>query len=73
MQESLDSLKIRQVRHSQKYGYLIPRNYTEALEFDKAIITVNGMIQQRQKWILYIHIKSLKSMTRPSLMTQESY
>ena len=30
--------KIRQVRHAQKYmfGYLIPRNYTEALEFDKA-------------------------------------
>ena len=29
---------IRQVGHSQKYmfGYLIPRNYTEALEFDKA-------------------------------------
>ena len=30
--------KIRQVRHAQKYmfGYLILRNYTEALEFDKA-------------------------------------
>ena len=30
--------KIRQVRHSKKYmfGFLIPRNYTEALEFDKA-------------------------------------
>ena len=30
--------KIRQVRHAQKYmfGYLKPRNYTEALEFDKA-------------------------------------
>ena len=30
--------KIREVRHSKKYmfGFLIPRNYTEALEFDKA-------------------------------------
>ena len=30
--------KIRQVRHAKKYmfGYLIPRNYIEALEFDKA-------------------------------------
>ena len=30
--------KIRQVRHAQKYmfGFLIPRNYIEALEFDKA-------------------------------------
>ena len=30
--------KIRQVRHSKKYmfGFLIPRNYTEAFEFDKA-------------------------------------
>ena len=30
--------KIRWVRHSQEYifGYLIPRSYTETLEFDKA-------------------------------------
>ena len=30
--------EIRQVRHAKKYmfGFLIPRNYTEALEFDKA-------------------------------------
>ena len=30
--------KLRQVRHAKKYmcGFLIPRNYTEALEFDKA-------------------------------------
>ena len=30
--------KIRQVRHAKKYmfGFLILRNYTEALEFDKA-------------------------------------
>ena len=30
--------KIRQVRHAKKYmfSFLIPRNYTEALEFDKA-------------------------------------
>ena len=30
--------KIRQVRHAKEYmfWYLIPRNYTEALEFDKA-------------------------------------
>ena len=30
--------KIRQVRHAKKYmfGFLIPRKYTEALEFDKA-------------------------------------
>ena len=26
------------------------------------------MMQQRQKWIQYIHIKSLKSMARPSLI-----
>ena len=28
--------KIRQVRQKYMFGYLIPRNYTEALEFDKA-------------------------------------
>ena len=35
---AIKQCKIRQVRHSQKYmfGYLIPRNYTEASEFDKA-------------------------------------
>ena len=35
---AITQYKIRQVRHSKKYmfGFLIPRNYTEALEFDKA-------------------------------------
>ena len=35
---SIEQSKIRQVRHAQKYlfGFLIARNYTEALEFDKA-------------------------------------
>ena len=35
---SIRESKVRQVRHAQKYmcDYLIPRNYTQALEFDKA-------------------------------------
>ena len=35
---AIEQSKIRQVRHSKKYMFcfLIPRNYTEALEFDKA-------------------------------------
>ena len=35
--KAIKQSKIRQVRHAKKYmfGYLIPRNYTEALEFDK--------------------------------------
>ena len=38
MTRAIKQSKIRQVRHAQKYmlGYLIPRNYTGALEFDKA-------------------------------------
>ena len=61
--------KIRQVRHSQKYmfGYLIPRYYTEALEFDKA--------NNNSKWydrtdvgMDSIHSYALKSTTRPSLI-----
>ena len=34
----------------------------------KPIITVNGMMQQRQKLIQHIHIKYLKTMTRPCLI-----
>ena len=35
---AIEQSKIRQVWHAQKYifGFLIPRNYTEALGFDKA-------------------------------------
>ena len=38
--------KIRQVRRSQTYmfGYLIPRNYMEAMQFDSRTNTVNGMM-----------------------------
>ena len=35
--QTIKQSKIRQVRRAKKYiGFLIPRNYTEALEFDKA-------------------------------------
>ena len=35
--KTIKQSKIRRVRHAEKYkfGYLIPRNYTKALEFDK--------------------------------------
>ena len=35
--KSQKTVKIRHVRHAKKYmfGYLMPRNHTEALEFDK--------------------------------------
>ena len=38
--------KIRQVRRSQTYmfGYLIPRNYMEAMQFDSENNTVNGIM-----------------------------
>ena len=38
LSRAIKQSKIRQVRHAKKYmfGFLIPRNYTEALEFDKA-------------------------------------
>ena len=73
--------KIRQVRHAKKYmfGFLIPRNYTQALEFDKAnklwnltklTITVNGMMPQRLNWTLYIHMKCLKSMKELNMINK---
>ena len=38
LSRAIKQSKIRQVRHAKKYmfGFLIPRNYIEALEFDKA-------------------------------------
>ena len=38
--------KIRQVRRSPTFmvGYLIPRDYIEAMQFDKEITIVNGMM-----------------------------
>ena len=37
LSRAIKQSKIKQVRHSQRYmfGYLIPRSYMEALEFDK--------------------------------------
>ena len=53
--------KIRQVRRSSKYmfGYLIPKSYKEALEFDKENITPNGQMQPEMKWIVSRNNKSL--------------
>ena len=38
LSRAIKQSQMRQVRHAKKYmfGFLIPRNYTEALEFDKA-------------------------------------
>ena len=38
LRRAIKQSKIRQVKHAKKYmfGFLIPRNYIEALEFDKA-------------------------------------
>ena len=61
---AIKKTKIRQVRHAKKYmfGFLIPRNYTEALELTKLTTTVNGMMSQRLNWTPYIHMRSSKSM-----------
>ena len=61
---AIKQTKIRQVRHAKKYmfGFLIPRNYTEALELTKLTTTVNGMMPQRLNWTPYIHMRFSKSM-----------
>ena len=50
------------------FGYLILRNYTNFWTLTKLIPTVNCMMQQRQDWTPYIHMKSSKIMTMPSLI-----
>ena len=64
--------KIRQVRHAKKYmfGFLIPRNYTEALEFDKANNNRNGMMPQRLNWTPYIHIRYSRSMKKHNMISR---
>ena len=44
--------KIRQVKRSQTYmfGYLIPRNYMEAMQFDFENKIANGMMPSRWRW-----------------------
>ena len=64
--------KIRQVRHAKKYmfGFLIPRNYTEAWNLIKLTITVNGMMPQRLNWTLYIHIRYSRSMKKLNMISK---
>ena len=49
LSRAIKQSKLRQVRHAKKYmfGFLIPRNYIEALEFEKQAITANGMMLQK--------------------------
>ena len=62
--------KIRQVRRSQTYmfGYLIPRNYMEAMQFDSENKTANGMIPLSLKWNPYQNAKYSKSWIKQSLI-----
>ena len=64
--QAIKQSKIRQVRHAKKYmfGFLIPRNYTEALEFDKANNNSKWYDATRLNWTPYIHMSSSKSMKR---------
>ena len=64
--------KIRQVRHAKKYmfGFLIPRNYTEALEFDKANNNSNSILPQRLNWTPYIHIRYSRSMKKYNMISR---
>ena len=48
-------------------GYLIPRSYKEALEFDKET-TPNGLMQQGMKWIVSRNKKSSPSVKGPNGM-----
>ena len=63
---AIKQFRIRQVRHAKEYifGFLIPRNYKEALEFDMLTITANGMMLLRLNWTPYIHIRYSRGMKK---------
>ncbi len=58
---SIRQSKLRQVRRSNKYmfGYLIPKNYQEALQFDKENGNTKWEDLLKKKWMPSTHIKSL--------------
>ena len=62
--------KIRQVRRSQTYmfGYLIPRNYMEDMQFDSENKTANGMMPLSLRWNPWLNIKYSKSGIKQSLI-----
>ena len=62
--------KIRQVRRSQTYmfGYLIPRNYMEAMQFDSENKMANGMMPLSLKWNPCQNTKYSKSGIKQSLI-----
>ena len=62
--------KIRQVRRSQTYmfGYLIPRNYMEAMQFDSENKTANGMMPLSLRWNPCLNTKYSKSGIKQSLI-----
>ena len=49
---AINQSKIRQVRRSETYmfGYLIPRNYMEAMQFDSENKIANGMMLSSWRW-----------------------
>ena len=51
LSRAIKQSKIRQVRRSQTYmfGYLIPRNYMEAMQFDTENKKANGMMPLSQR------------------------
>ena len=48
------------------FGYLIPKSYKEALEFEKRITTPNGLMQPGMKWIASRNKKSSPHVKGPN-------
>ena len=70
LSRAIKQSKIRQVRHSQKYmfGYLIPRSYTEALEFDNTNSNSKWYDATRTEMDPSIHILYSRNMRSRSLI-----
>ena len=68
---AINQTKIRQVSRSVTYqfGYLVPRDYKDALELDKLNAIADDMMPPRGNWIKSMSTKSSMTMEEPS-MTQ---
>ena len=73
---AINQSKIRQVRRSAVYqfGFLIPKDYKQALQLDEQMAIASGMMPPNLKWPKSMNIRSFKTMEKPRLIpSRERY
>ena len=67
---AINQSKIRQVRRSAVYqfGFLIPKDYKQALQLDEKMATARGMMPLNLRWTKSMNIKSFRTMGKPNMI-----